>query len=76
MYTVVLIRYSVLRFNFLINYYCDTAFSEHFLNVCVNAEGLNAVKGLHVDMDIVETNIVSALIYLDLYLILTHMFLI
>lgn len=74
MYIVVLIRYFVFCFNFLINYYCDIVFSEYFLNVCVNVEGLNVVKGLYVDMDIVEINIVSVLIYFDLYLIFIYMF--
>jgi hypothetical protein len=36
----------------------------------VIAEGLNAVKGLHVNMPLVETNIVSALIYLNMQLLL------
>jgi threonine aldolase len=49
-------------------WYCfQNAFSKQ---ECVIAEGLNAVKGLHVNMPLVETNIVSALIYLNMQLLL------
>jgi len=40
----------------------------------LSADGLNAVKGLHVDMEIVETNIVSPFIYLDIELTLLLIF--
>lgn len=45
------------------------SFIEFLLRISVTAEGLNAVKGLRVDMGIVETNIVSALLRLDMYLL-------
>lgn len=51
------------------------SFQEAFFNhQCAIAEGLNNVKGLRVDMTIVETNIVSASIYLGMQRLLLLLF--